>query len=107
MTNKQRCLFAQLLFLLPALYGTKVLAFEPVIFENGAELNVTTELNYVNMRRLSDPDPLLTNPANSNAINMDDGNRTVNRHGTIDNRISALIDVKLTKDDYRAFLRAN
>ncbi len=107
MTIKQCRFIAHLLFLVPALYGTRVLAFQPIVFENGAELDVSTELNYVNMKRLSDPDPLLTNPANSNAINMDDGNRTVNKHGSIDNRISMLVDVRLAKNNYSAFMRAN
>ncbi len=40
-------------------------------------------------------------------MNTDDGNNSVGKHGTISNRISALMDINLTKDNYRAFVRIN
>ncbi len=40
-------------------------------------------------------------------MNTDDGNNSVAKHGTISNRISALMDFNLTKDNYRAFVRVN
>lgn len=78
---------------------------EPVEFENGAVLDVSTHLSWINMKRLSGPAPLLAHPSDSNAINSDDGNRTVGRHGTISNRLGAVVDINLAKDEYRAFVR--
>lgn len=40
-------------------------------------------------------------------MNADDGTNAVAKHGTISNRISALMDFNLSKEDYRAFLRVN
>ncbi len=40
-------------------------------------------------------------------MNADDGDAAVAKHGTISNRVSALLELNLTKDNYRAFLRGN
>ena len=79
--------------------------FEPVEFDNGAVLDVSAQFSWINMKRLSGPNPLLMDPTNSAAFNADDGNRTVGRHGTISNRLGAVVDVNLAKDEYRAFAR--
>lgn len=39
--------------------------------------------------------------------NTDDGQMAVAKHGTISNRVSSLMDVNVTKDNYRAFVRLN
>ncbi|MBV2235186.1 MAG: DUF1302 domain-containing protein [Sterolibacterium sp.] len=39
--------------------------------------------------------------------NTDDGQVAVAKHGTISNRVSALMDVNVAKDNYRAFARVN
>ena len=41
------------------------------------------------------------------ALNMDDASNVVNKHGTISNRVSGLLDVNITKNNYRAFFRVN
>ncbi len=79
--------------------------FEPVEFENGAVLDVSAQLSWTYMKRLSGPDSLLMTPADPNTMNADDGNRTVGKNGTISNRLGAVVDVNLAKDDYRAFVR--
>lgn len=105
MTETPRRFVRKLLPLLMALPGGAAWAFEPVEFDNGAVLDVSAQLSYVNMKRLNGPNPQLVDAADANALNADDGNRTVGKHGTISNRVSALADVSLNKGDYRAFMR--
>ena len=106
-TIKKHCFVPKLLPLLLVLPGWGAWAFEPVEFDNGAVLDVSTQVSYVNMKRLAGPNPLLIDASNTSALNLDDGNRTVGKHGTISNRLSALVDVSLSKDEYRAFARAS
>ncbi|MBP9712725.1 MAG: DUF1302 family protein [Sterolibacterium sp.] len=80
-------------------------AFEPVTFDNGAVLDVSTQISYTYMKRLQGVDPALVDVSSPLAINGDDGNRTVGKHGTISNRLGALVDVDLRQHEYRAFMR--
>lgn len=81
--------------------------FEPVTFDNGVVLDVSAQISYVNMKRLSGMAPLLADANNVNAINSDDGDRTVGRHGTISNRLGFLVDAGLSQGNYRAFARVS
>ncbi|MBP9218996.1 MAG: DUF1302 family protein [Sterolibacterium sp.] len=81
--------------------------FEPVTFDNGAVLDVSAQISYVNMKRLSGMAPLLADASNVNAINSDDGDRMVGRHGTISNRLGFLVDAGLSQGNYRAFARVS
>lgn len=105
MTHKQCHCTPRLLPLLLALAMNGAWAFEPLDFDNGAVLDVSGQVSYVNMMRLNGPSPVLVNPLDSTAINGDDGNRTVGKHGTVSNRVSALVDISLRRDDYRVFAR--
>jgi len=133
MTNNQRCFAQKLLPVLLTMYGGSALAFEQIKFDDGSVLDISAQVSYVNARRLSGVDssllkqPLAINVAGAKdlngAVNMlahqlvdqlannqtrgnsDDGDRSIGRHGTISNKVSAVFDVSLTKDDYRAFTR--
>jgi hypothetical protein len=135
MTNKQRCFTQKLLPLLLTMYGGSALAFEQIKFDDGSVLDISTQVTYVNAKRLVGVDPgLLKVPIppstfvqfsptlngyvnqvanqalqqitnNMTRANTDDGDRSVGKHGTISNKVSALIDISLKKDDYRAFAR--
>ncbi len=82
-------------------------AFEPIEFDNGAVLDVSAQLSYVYMKRLFGPSPVLVDAADPSALNGDDGNRTVGKHGAISNRLSGLADISLRQGDYRAFMRVS
>lgn len=80
-------------------------AFEPVTLDNDMVLDVSAQLSWTLMKRLGSPDSVLVDASSPLAINADDGNRTVGRHGTISNRLGALLDVDLKQQDYRVFMR--
>lgn len=80
-------------------------AFEPVTFDNEMVLDVSAQLSWTHMNRLNSPSSVLVDTSSPLAINGDDGNRTVGRHGTISNRLGALLDVDLRQQNYRAFVR--
>jgi hypothetical protein len=87
--------------------GGAAQAFAPVEFSNGAVLDVSAQLSYVNMKRLRAPDAHLMDMGSPIAINMDDGDRSVGRHGSISHRIGALVDLNLSRDNYRMFVRSS
>ena len=120
----KRCnLIALLLAALLPLHGNNALAFEQIKFEDGTVLDVSLQVNYQYLKRTNGQDPSFTKlsvtslsiPALVDSLktryipwqNMDDGDNSVKKHGTISNRVSALVEINLTRDDYRAFLRAN
>ncbi|MBP9218993.1 MAG: DUF1302 family protein [Sterolibacterium sp.] len=117
------------------LQGGAALAFEPIKFDDGTKLDMSLQVNYVNMKRLKDPVTINryeVRPSDQRTVavtptikgtmwrpavdsftqwetkmNADDGTNAVSKYGTISNRVSALMDFNLSKDDYRAFLRLN
>lgn len=118
--------------LLLAMYGGSALAFEQIKFDDGTVLDISAQVSYVNAKRLTGVDPMLlkrpfsitplpsTKPLenltsqilkqltdNQQRGNSDDGDRSIGKHGTISNKFSALFDVNLTKDNYRAFVRVS
>ncbi len=113
--NKSNLISIMLLASTP-FYSNTALAFEPIKFEDGTQLDVSLHVSYQYLKRLNGVDPAYNNISVSNLAtlmqktawyNSDDGDNAVRKHGTISNRVSALAEVNLTKEDYRAFLRAN
>jgi hypothetical protein len=123
--------------MLLALPGSAAWAFEPIKFDDGTELDISLQVNYQNLKRLGDPvrmQDYRTQPSHpqgatvmaswplkgtmwptavdvftqmESKLNTDDGQLVTNKHGTISNRISGLLDVNLKKDNYRVFARVN
>jgi hypothetical protein len=119
-----RCnLIASLPTALLFLYCNTALAFEQIRFSDGTVLDISLQVNYQNLKRMNGVDPTYTdmrintlkissivNTLKTEIIpwkNMNDGDNSIKKHGTISNRVSALTEINLAKDDYRAFLRAN
>lgn len=135
MKNNQRRCAQKMLPLLLAMYGGSALAFEQIKFDDGTVLDISAQVSYVNAKRLNGVDPMLLKQPFSISIpssgtvpdklrgltnqllqqltdnqqrgNSDDGDRSIGKHGTISNKISALFDINLTKDNYRAFARVS
>ncbi len=125
----------KLLPLLLTVYGGSALAFEQIKFADGTTLDISLQVNYLYMKRINGPTPYQAYPnANAGGVgeilglagaaitdiqnlqaiklqgqynNTNDGDLSVKKHGTISNRVSGLVEFNLTKEDYRAFLRAN
>jgi len=92
-------LVLSLLLLLVVVVPDNVQAFN-LDFGNGAGMDFDVSLSYGGAWR--------TRGADSEAlkdINGDDGNRNFDRHDMINNRITAIIDIDIHKDDYGIFLR--
>ena len=128
---------ARLIPLWLGMYAGAACAFDPIKFDDGTVLDMSLQVGYVNMKRVkapvltkdyqvrpSSPSTGIVNPSFplkgslwspavesftqfETQMNFDDGDSAVARHGTISNRVSALFDVNLSKDNYRAFVRVN
>ncbi|THG83124.1 DUF1302 domain-containing protein [Pseudomonas sp. A-1] len=80
-------------------------AGETIEFDNGATLDWTITANYgIGMRTESPDSALIDGPL---TINMDDGNRNFDKGSLVTNRVGALAELILRKDDYGAVLRAS
>ncbi|SMB32111.1 conserved exported protein of unknown function [Sterolibacterium denitrificans] len=136
MNRKSTGLVTKVLPALLAMYGGSALAFEPIKLDDGTVIDVSLQVSYQNLKRLAEPlrmENYKTEYSRSPGVvkktwpltgsmwgpavdvftqmesknNTDDGQLVANKHGTISNRVSALMDVNVTKDNYRAFARVN
>ena len=83
------------------LVATPTWAGETIEFDNGATLDWTVTTSYGLGVRLASPDKdLLT-------LNADDGDRNFDKGSLVTNRIGALAEMILRKDNYGAVLRAS
>ncbi|EJN31235.1 hypothetical protein PMI35_01571 [Pseudomonas sp. GM78] len=84
-----------------ALVSTPAWSGETIEFDNGATIDWTVTTSYGLGVRLSDPDKnLLT-------LNADDGDRNFDKGSLVTNRVGALAEMILRKDNYGAVLRAS
>ncbi|MNZ44849.1 hypothetical protein D3C78_624870 [compost metagenome] len=80
-------------------------AGETIEFDNGATLDWTLTTSYGMGVRMEDQDKaLIDGPL---TINMDDGNRNFDKGSLVTNRVGALAELILQKDNYGAVLRAS
>lgn len=136
MNRKSTGLVTKLLPALLAMHGGSALAFEPIKLDDGTVIDVSLQVSYQNLKRLAEPMRMenyrtalskspgvvqktwpLTGSMWGPAVdvftqmeskqNTDDGQLVTNKHGTISNRVSALMDVNVAKDNYRAFARVS
>lgn len=144
MDRKSYGFVPKLLPVLLALYGGSALAFEPLKLDDGTVIDVSLQVSYQNLKRLSGPlrmqeyETQASHPQTGvvmpkfaqvtgkrpgggtmwapavdvftqmeTKLNTDDGQLVTNKHGTISNRVAGLLDVNVTKDNYRAFVRVN
>ncbi len=94
--------FAALATSVVMLSGATVQAGERIDFANGATLDWSVTTSYgVGIRLSGQSSELLGN------VNGDDGNRNFDRHALTTNRVGALAELMLRKDNYGAVLRAS
>lgn len=143
--DRKSCGFVpKLLPVLLALQTGSALAFEPIKLDDGTVIDVSLQVSYQNLKRLTGPVRMqdykteLSHPQGAvvmpkfaaatskrpgggtmwapavdvftqleSKLNTDDGQLVTNKHGTISNRVAGLLDVNVTKDNYRAFVRVN
>lgn len=80
-------------------------AGETIEFDNGVTLDWTLTASYgIGMRTESPDSALIDGPLTAN---MDDGNRNFDKGSLVTNRLGALAELILRKDDYGAVLRAS
>ncbi|WP_449432560.1 DUF1302 domain-containing protein [Pseudomonas putida] len=84
-----------------ALVATPAWSGETIEFDNGATIDWTVTTSYGLGVRLSDPDKSLL------TLNGDDGDRNFDKGSLVTNRIGALAEMILRKDNYGAVLRAS
>ncbi|MEG1038741.1 MAG: DUF1302 family protein [Pseudomonas sp.] len=84
-----------------ALASTPAWSGETIEFDNGATLDWTVTTSYGLGVRLSDPSSKLL------TLNADDGDRNFDKGSLVTNRIGALGEMILRKDNYGAVLRAS
>ena len=80
-------------------------AGETIEFDNGATLDWTITTSYGIGVRTASPDSALIDGATT--INSDDGDRNFDKGSLVTNRLGALAELILRKDDYGAVLRAS
>lgn len=99
-----------------ALNAPQALGFESIRFDDGTVLEMSLHLSYQNLKRINGVDQgynnlrvtdLSTLMKKTAWLNSDDGDNSIAKHGTISNRVSGLLEVNLTRENYRAFVRAN
>lgn len=115
-TSRRLAIAMLALLTLLTLDAPQALGFESIKFDDGTVLEMSLHLSYQNLKRVNGVDPiyndlrvtdLSTLMKKTAWLNSDDGDNTIAKHGTISNRVSGLLEVNLTRDNYRAFVRAN
>ena len=84
-----------------ALMSSPVWAGETIEFDNGATIDWSVTTSYGIGMRLGDPSDKLM------GVNADDANRNFDRHSLTTNRVGALGEMILRKDNYGAVVRAS
>ena len=84
-----------------ALVSSPLWAGETIEFDNGATIDWSVTTSYgIGMRLGNASDRLM-------GVNVDDANRNFDRHSLTTNRVGALGEMILRKDNYGAVVRAN
>lgn len=82
-------------------------AGDTITFDNGVNLDWSLTTSYNVAMRVAKPDPLLTGEQNMWAVRNNDGNNNFDQWSLVNNRISAMLQTKISKGDSGFVLNAS